>query len=88
MLERLAKFPDVHVAIISGRQLDDLQRKVGVEGLTYAGNHGLEIKHPDNQKFSYGVPQVSNNYHTTGCPKEKWNRSCSVHLGTNTMLRK
>ncbi len=28
VLERLCKFPDVHVAIISGRQLDDLERKV------------------------------------------------------------
>jgi len=37
VLERLSKFPDVHVCIISGRELNDLQKKVGVEGLTYAG---------------------------------------------------
>ncbi len=34
------------VAIISGRSLPDLQRKVGLEGLTYAGNHGLTICGP------------------------------------------
>jgi trehalose 6-phosphate phosphatase len=34
------------VAIISGRSLPDLQRKVGLQGLTYAGNHGLTICGP------------------------------------------
>jgi trehalose 6-phosphate phosphatase len=31
------------VGVISGRALVDLQRRVGVDGLVYAGNHGLEI---------------------------------------------
>ncbi len=31
------------VAVISGRGLDDLQEKVGIDGVVYAGNHGLEI---------------------------------------------
>ncbi|XP_059086503.1 uncharacterized protein LOC131883147 isoform X2 [Tigriopus californicus] len=56
-LERLSKMSDAHIAIISGRQLDDLIRKVGVEGITYAGCHGLEILHPDGQKFSHTIPQ-------------------------------
>ena len=30
VLQRLSHMSDVHVAIISGRQLDDLQRKVGI----------------------------------------------------------
>ena len=34
---------DFSVAIISGRQLDDV-RRVGLDHLTYAGNHGLEIE--------------------------------------------
>ena len=25
--------------------------------MTYAGNHGLEILHPDGQKYSHEVPQ-------------------------------
>lgn len=34
------------VAVISGRDLDDLRRRVGVEGLVYAGSHGFEIAGP------------------------------------------
>src|SRR5258708_39643136 len=33
----------ITVGIISGRAIDDLQHRVGIEGLVYAGNHGLEI---------------------------------------------
>jgi trehalose 6-phosphate phosphatase len=33
-------------AVISGRALDDVRTRVGVPGLTYAGNHGLEIEGP------------------------------------------
>jgi alpha,alpha-trehalase len=28
-----------------------------VDGITYAGNHGLEIMHPDGQMYSHGIPQ-------------------------------
>lgn len=34
---------DVLVGVISGRSLDDIRRRVGLPGLVYAGNHGLEI---------------------------------------------
>lgn len=30
--------------------------QVGIEGITYAGNHGLEIIHPDGTKFVHPVP--------------------------------
>jgi trehalose 6-phosphate phosphatase len=45
-LRLLAGNPRVDVAIISGRALPDLRAKVGIDGLTYAGNHGLEIRGP------------------------------------------
>ena len=35
------------LGIISGRSLDDVRGRVGVSGLVYAGNHGLEIQGPD-----------------------------------------
>lgn len=35
------------VGIISGRSLEDIRSRVGVNGLVYAGNHGLEIQGPD-----------------------------------------
>ena len=34
------------VGVVSGRALDDVSRRVGVPGLVYAGNHGLEIAGP------------------------------------------
>ncbi len=34
------------VAIVSGRERADLQARVGLPGLIYAGNHGLEISGP------------------------------------------
>jgi trehalose 6-phosphate phosphatase len=45
-LVNLAERHRFSVAIISGRSLSDLQRRVGLEGLTYAGNHGLAISGP------------------------------------------
>jgi len=45
-LETLRDLPGVHIAIISGRSLKDVREKVGVSGITYVGNHGLEIENP------------------------------------------
>lgn len=35
------------VVIVSGRALDDLGPRIGIEGMTLAGNHGLEIRCED-----------------------------------------
>jgi trehalose-phosphatase len=45
-LEKLRDLPKVYLAIISGRSLEDLREKVGVSGIIYVGNHGLEIEYP------------------------------------------
>jgi trehalose 6-phosphate phosphatase len=42
-LEALNDRPGVAVAVISGRALADLRSRVAVEGVAYAGNHGLEL---------------------------------------------
>src|SRR5205809_667549 len=42
-LRRLAGRRHVLVAVISGRSLDDIRRRVAVDGFVYAGNHGLEM---------------------------------------------
>jgi len=44
MLRRLAKNRRYTVGVISGRALADLKSKVDLEGIIYAGNHGLEIE--------------------------------------------
>lgn len=56
VLERLSNMPDVYVAIISGRNVVNVKQMVGIEGITYAGNHGLEILHPDGSKFVHPMP--------------------------------
>jgi trehalose 6-phosphate phosphatase len=45
-LEVLASNPRVGVAVVSGRSLGDIKRKVGLQGITYAGNHGIEVEGP------------------------------------------
>jgi trehalose 6-phosphate phosphatase len=44
LLRKLVKLRRVRVAIVSGRGLADLKRKVPVAGLIFVGNHGLEIE--------------------------------------------
>ncbi len=45
-LQELAKNPRLILGIISGRTLGDLQERVGINGIIYAANHGLEIEGP------------------------------------------
>jgi trehalose 6-phosphate phosphatase len=42
-LQRIARQEFLAITIISGRAIEDLYRRIRVEGLIYAGNHGLEI---------------------------------------------
>ena len=62
LLETLRDLPGVHLAIVSGRSLEDVQAKVGVSGIIYAGNHGLEIEKPGarrkNMFVSTGAPEL------------------------------
>jgi trehalose-phosphatase len=46
ILRGLSKNPHCRVAIISGRALKDIKNKIGLEGIIYTGNHGLEIEGP------------------------------------------
>lgn len=55
-MERLAHNPDVYIAVVSGRNVDNVKEMVGIENITYAGNHGLEILHPDGTKFVHPMP--------------------------------
>jgi len=50
-LTRLASVATV--AIVSGRALEDVRSLVGLDGLYYAGNHGLEIRGPGDTTLSY-----------------------------------
>lgn len=45
-LKTLAAACGVYVFILSGRELAGLRRLVGLRGLYYGGNHGIEVKGP------------------------------------------
>jgi len=44
-IERLAAL--LPVAVVSGRDLADVRRMVGVQGIAYAGSHGFDLVRPD-----------------------------------------
>jgi trehalose 6-phosphate phosphatase len=46
VLRRVARAPGVRLGIVSGRKLSALRRAVGLPGLVYVGNHGLELAVP------------------------------------------
>ncbi len=50
-LRRLADVAEV--AIVSGRDLDDVDARVGVEGVTVAGSHGFEARSPDGRRETF-----------------------------------
>jgi len=52
-LEAVAARADTDVTVVSGRALDDIQMLVSVPGITYAGNHGLEIHGPGFDEFRH-----------------------------------
>lgn len=45
-LQTLAEHPRIALGIISGRTLEDIKEKVGIDNIIYTGNHGLEIAGP------------------------------------------
>lgn len=54
-LGTLARSPQMRVAVISGRDLADIRRRVAVPEVVYAGCHGLEIEGPG---FTFSHPEA------------------------------
>lgn len=61
LLRRLSNHDSMHMNIVSGRSLADISMRVGVPGIMYAGNHGLEIDGPGIRK----IQQLPNRMHDT-----------------------
>ena len=66
LLCQLADRAEFVVGVISGRSLQDVEARVNVPGLVYAGNHGLEIRglgldyrHPDADAASRTIREAS-----------------------------
>jgi trehalose 6-phosphate phosphatase len=55
LLKSLSRCDRIEIAIISGRALPDIKKLVGVKGITYVGNHGMEIESP-NLNFKHSMP--------------------------------
>ncbi len=58
LLRRLSDAPGCKIGIISGRSLKDLKAIVGLRGIVYAGNHGLEIEGPKIKFESRVAPRL------------------------------
>lgn len=46
LLKRLVDNPRLKIACVSGRAIEDVKNKIGLKGIIYSGNHGLEIEGP------------------------------------------
>lgn len=46
-LKSLAGSDHCYLSILSGRSLSDIRQRVGIKGIYYGGNHGLDISGPD-----------------------------------------
>lgn len=91
-LRRLAKHDEVRVAVVSGRELDDLKSRVNVDGVVFAGNHGLErfrdgkyTVQPDAAKHLPTVHSLSKRLQASlaevpGCRVEDKGLTLSVHV--------
>jgi trehalose-phosphatase len=53
VLDRLSRKHRVTVMLVSGRGIQDLIKRVGLPGLVYAGNHGLQIR---SQRLEFEEP--------------------------------
>jgi trehalose 6-phosphate phosphatase len=47
LLTHFAALPRVHVGVISSRRLEEVEQMVGIPGLFYSGNSGIEVKLKD-----------------------------------------
>jgi trehalose 6-phosphate synthase/phosphatase len=53
LLRTLVDRKDTEVGIVSGRSIDNVENMVGLKDVTYAGNHGLEVRAPDLPDFQH-----------------------------------
>lgn len=62
-LKNIAGNIRVFTAVISGRGVDDVKKKIGIDGIVCAGNHGLEILYPNDTRYNHQIPgDISGNF--------------------------
>ncbi len=58
IIDKLSELSSMYIAVISGRSLEDVRDTVGLSGIHYAGNHGLEISGIRKTKIVPNATQV------------------------------
>lgn len=61
-LKNIAKNSKIFCAAISGRGVDNVKEKIAIDGMIFAGNHGLEILYPNGTRYNHDVGGVDGNY--------------------------
>lgn len=56
-LQNIANSGKVFVAVISGRDVEGVKAKIGIENIIYSGNHGLEVLYPNGTRHNQGIPK-------------------------------
>ncbi|XP_058815517.1 uncharacterized protein LOC131679020 [Topomyia yanbarensis] len=54
-LVNIANSGKVFIAVISGRDVDGVKQKIGIDNIVYSGNHGLEVLYPDGTRHNQGI---------------------------------
>lgn len=78
LLLRLSKIPNCKIAIVSGRALKDISKRVGLKNIVYVGNHGFEIRGP---KISFKSPAPVHYRRTLKEIKAKLEKNLSLFKG-------
>jgi trehalose-6-phosphatase len=79
-LRRLTLRDKCAVAVVSGRSLSDLRRRVGIHHLIYVGNHGLDI-----ESNGWGFAH----HQTSEAGRERhWDKGSAVNWLRRVMLRR
>jgi len=75
VLEQALRAPDLDTVIVSGRPLEDVRRLVGVDGLTYIGDHGFHIEgpglawsHPELRRFAKPLDRAATELEALAVP--------------------
>lgn len=71
-LNNISENPQIFTAVISGRGVDDVKKKIGIDKIVCAGNHGLEILYPNGTRYNHEIPgNVASNYEKMVASLEK-----------------
>ena len=90
-LKKLLKRRNVKIAIVTGRSLPDIRRRIRLPGLYYVANHGMEVLYKDRfllkkgRRFerplkSFGDEMISTLAHIPGIFIEEKGLSVAVHF--------